>query len=501
MIEETRQDIINNNNTAQQALEFLLDNVGTGISELNITDPLSGDLNFSILKTKGFRNVKKIRFTTPGNVTSVANLPTGLLSFYCTNQLLVHFSEILPSLEELHLENNHLQHIDLIPMMKLKVLNLNNNRLSDKMEFSYTVANTTQRKTRTTEFSKILPDTLEELYISHNQLRLINIQRLQRLRVLHAAGNRMLRIQNVPASIVDLQIEENPMVEVEYSAMPESTQLETTENVVSKMDYLESLNEYFAMKTKYETDVQTQLRKLFARGRTRKQKQNLVKEYRHPCIKCRRPFGTIFESRDRRYIARCGNAGNPCELNVQLYRGSYELTETLLYEFQTQMEITKEDIISQKLDTLFSYLSEDKSAEKFKQELKMYSIDNNIYKELLNKHIEMHSNPHKRELIRNKIQQIYDLKNAMKQMLTDYQKDGNAEIMHTITDIYIKEYLPEIHNLRLLNYEVMEMIILEDSSSKEDECFIRQLFQKDVALPKLEYLSGEPPRVIAFTKI
>jgi hypothetical protein len=166
------------------------------------------------------------------------------------------------------------------------------------------------------------------------------------------------------------------------------------------------------------------------------------------------------------------------------------------------MESTKETIISQKLDTLFNYISEKESAEKFKKQLKEYSIDNSIYRDTLNAFNELHYSPHKRELVRNKIKQIHELKNTMKRMLDEYKKEDNLETLHTITDIYIHEYLPEIHNLRLLNYEVMEMNSIDESCIKlegENVCPGKQLFQLDVALSKLEHLLGEPPRVIAFS--
>jgi hypothetical protein len=284
--------------------------------------------------------------------------------------------------------------------------------------------------------------------------------------------------------------------------MPTEENEETPESIVANMDYLESLNQYFSIKTKYETDTKTARLSVLRKARSRKQRVNLIREYRPKCLKCRRPFGTIFEQRDRRYIARCGNAGDPCGLNIQLYRGNNTFSESLVYLFQYQMEITKESIISQKLDTLFSYISEERSAEKFKKQLKEYSIDNTIYKEVLNEFNELHYSPHKRELIRNKITQIYELKNTMKRMLDEFQKDDNLETLRTITDIYIHEYLPEIHNLRLLNYEVMEMNAIDESCFRDDGetvCPALQLFQRDVALPKLEHVSGEPPRVIAFS--
>ena len=485
MIEETRQSIIRDNNTAQQTLEFLLTNVGSNVQDIIINDVLSGDLDFSILNTLGFRQVKQIHFTKPGEVTSVVNLPTTLVSFRCPRQLLVRFDNVLPYLEELVLEHNHITNIDLTTLTRLKVLNINHNELSSNLEFS-----------------KRIPNTVEELYMNETKIRLIDLRNNNKLRVLHAAGNKMLRIQNVPPSVIDLRIEENPMVEVDYSAMPTEENAETPESMVSNMDYVESLHRYFSIKTKYETDTKLARRPILSKARSRKQRVNLMREFRPKCLKCRRPFGTIFEQRDRRYIARCGNAGDPCGLNIQLYRGNHTFGDSLVYLFQYQMEMTKESIISQKLDTLFSYISEAQSTEKFKKQLKEYSIDNTIYRDVLNSFNELHYSPHKRELVRNKITQIHELKNTMKRMLEEFRKTDNLETLRTVTDIYIHEYLPEIHNLRLLNYEVMEMIEVDESCMRiegEDVCATRKLFQRDVALPKLEHLSGEPPRVIAFS--
>jgi hypothetical protein len=287
------------------------------------------------------------------------------------------------------------------------------------------------------------------------------------------------------------------MVDIGYTAIPQ-TRKETDEAEAQvELDYVESLNAYFRLKFKYDTERKTLLLKAFGKGKTKKQGQKLAKEAKPKCIRCRRPFGTIFENRERRYIAVCGNKNEPCDLNIQLYRGNHSNREYMLYLFREQMEELKDKIIAQKLDTLFSYISEEKSAEKFKRQLKEYSIDNNIYKDLLNEYNDLHYSPHKRELIRNKIRQIYELKNAMKQLLNQYETEENLEIMSTITDIYVREYLPETHNLRLLCYEVMEMADTGKSKDNDPDKEMR-LFQKDTGLSKLDYLTGEPPRVIAY---
>jgi hypothetical protein len=470
MIDETRQSIIRDNNTAQQSLEFLLDNVGPNTRDLVFGDVLYGDVDFSILANKGFRNVSKIHFTKPGKITSVINLPATLEVFSCPEQLLTEFTNTLPRVSELNLANNPISSIDFTKMTALKVLNLNDTRIVEL---------------------KQLPETLHELYVNNTQVRLIDLHNTTGLKILHANGNKMLHIQNVPPSIVDLQIEDNPMVEVDYSAMPNTDAASSdNEDIVKRMDYNESLFQYFKLKHEYESNISAERRKAYVKGKSRKQSIRLSQEYRPKCIKCKRPNGTIFEQRDRRYIARCGNTESPCDLNIQLYRGRCFTIESSLKIFTELIEDAKENIIAQKLDTLFNYVSEEETAKLFKEQLKTYSVDNAFLKNTQQTYNELHNNPHKQELIRNKIMQIHNLKTTMNHMLNDYTTHHNEESLHTLTSVYVNEYLPEIHNLRLMKYEIMEMYRLNSESD--------WLFQRNVALHKNEHFSGEPPRVVAY---
>jgi hypothetical protein len=75
-------------------------------------------------------------------------------------------------------------------------------------------------------------------------------------------------------------------------------------------------------------------------------------------------------------------------------------------------------------------------------------------------------------------------------MLAEYDRDGNESTMEVLSNIYVNEYMPEIRNLRMLHYEIMEM-----NSPEED---MQQLFQRDVALERDDLVSGEAPRVVAF---
>jgi hypothetical protein len=81
----------------------------------------------------------------------------------------------------------------------------------------------------------------------------------------------------------------------------------------------------------------------------------------------------------------------------------------------------------------------------------------------------------------------------MANMANEFETTGNRQALQTLVNIYQKEYTPEILNLRRLHYESMAM-----DEIKEDE---HVLYQHEVALSKLDYLWGEPPRVIAFSNV
>jgi hypothetical protein len=62
-------------------------------------------------------------------------------------------------------------------------------------------------------------------------------------------------------------------------------------------------------------------------------------------------------------------------------------------------------------------------------------------------------------------------------------------------DVYIREYMPEVNNLRLMKYGVMEMVV----PGTETETPVRALNQGAASLRQLETLHGEVPKVLKFT--
>ena len=99
-MDEQREDIIKDNNTAQNQLLSVLENLTKSSKELKIDEALFGDLDFSILKEQGYGNIKSI-ILADGQITNIDGLPAGLLHFECPNNLLITLDDLPSSLKSL----------------------------------------------------------------------------------------------------------------------------------------------------------------------------------------------------------------------------------------------------------------------------------------------------------------------------------------------------------------------------------------------------------------
>jgi hypothetical protein len=479
IIKEQRDTIIRENDTGQDELIQILesDGISKQSTELIIRQPLSGNIDLSVLREYGYTYIKTIEFVE-GEITGLQNVPDDLTSLSCSQQLLIELENLPPSLESLNIQNNYLKTLDLDRCKKLKVLNIINNHVN-KIEN--------------------MPPSLEELYCDNNDFKILDLQTVQQLRVLHISNNKAVIIENLPPSLVDFKSENNPMVELEYSNGADSSESEDESKptkkkhtTVQRVNYIEALYEYFKLKSAYEERLKQQKKTAYAKGDgKRKVAKRLVSEVKAKCINCSRPVGTIFTSDNARYTAICGDKKNPCNLKIILFNAITKTNEYWLNYDRELLDDSKEEIIEQKMDTLFDYMSEEESVKQFKHKLADYNKAASEYRATEDRYNELYHDPNRIELIHKKQELVYELIATIRKMMGEYEKTGNAEILRTAVGIQVKELEPEIHNLRMLKYEIMEMYNKEGSYV---------LFQRDVSLAKTDYNIGEPASIIHYEK-
>jgi len=145
------------------------------------------------------------------------------------------------------------------------------------------------------------------------------------------------------------------------------------------------------------------------------------------------------------------------------------------------------------MDKLFNYISEEKSVSEFKKALDDYNSDSKMYKDLLERYKDLHDNQEKALTIEKKTQEIYEILADIKKQIKEYEQTENRKILMTALHTYKRDLIPAIKHRRMNQYEVMEMDVDEDTNTSK-------LFQRELALNKMDFKYGEPPRVVKFSR-
>jgi len=463
-----REYVMSAKNTAQAKLISILESLNKQTNTIQIREPLHGDVDFSDLREFGFGNIENIEFAE-GEITNITGLPENLKKLVCPKNLLVNLVDLPVGLEHLDVTRNLISSLDLLELNRLATLNISFNQFTEIED---------------------LPPCLLELYCQNNLLTYLNLEGLVQLKTLNVSNNKITVIENLPETVVTLLVDNNPSIEFRNTpAVPKPAHGDSEEDGEShrKLEYQDALNEYFKLKQKYDEKTYKLKRTAYDRAETKKEKRAAVLSVKPQCVKCGRGVGTIFAKKNNRFTAICGDTKNPCRLDIQIFTGEYTPIQYLLYEMKDEIEDFKEAIIRQKLDTLFNYINEAESVERFKKEIEGFNELNHMYKELNDKNNELYYNRDKKDLMDRKESDIFVLIEKIRVLLGEYKKTNNPEILRTAVQMQVEELLPEVRNLRMLQYEVLEM----------DE---GQLIKHPVVLGKAENTFSEAPRVVRFLK-
>ena len=466
IIHEQRESIINDNNNAQTDFVSILNGLKTNVTEINVKIPLQGELDLSILSEKGFERMTTLLFSE-GEITGIRNIPTGISKLVCCKNLLVELEDLPGSLLYLNINHNYLTLFDFTKVPHLEELHCDDNKIQ--------------------EF-KNLPSSLTSLYCEQNKLKKLDLKGLKNLKTLHCSNNPLLMIDNLPETIHDFVSENNSFgLVTNVEDNDDDVDDKDSVNIDKKINYMEAIKSYFRLKNKYENELLKKKRTAFKSKSSKTAGSHKASMIKGKCIHCNRPVGTIFSTNENGYTALCGDKVNPCKLNIKLIRGDFVSNDEMLYLYKGLLERSKTDIIRLKLNTLFSYISEGQSVEKFKEIMEDYNDTSETYSEVLKNYNEMYNNEEKKEMIHKKNEMFHDLNRKIRALLIEYENDDNKEILRNAVKVYIHDLLPEIENLRRLKYDIVEM---------DDNI----LYQKEFSVSKLDFVYGEEPSVKSFKK-
>jgi hypothetical protein len=494
---EKRQDIIQNNNTAQIQLDTILGSLDQTITQLYINEPLYGNIDFSVLTGKGFNHVNDI-FLSKGELTEIVGLPEHLIKLECSDQLLIHIHNLPSTLLELICENNYLESIDLSDTPALTVLNVANNKLKSIIN---------------------LPLTIVELDCNHNELTELNLIEYVHLKQVNCSHNKLVHLNIADSSI---QMIKDDDIELTYVNL-ESAQT-GGESPTPVIDFQEALNVYFKLKSSYEQSLTYEKRKVYekaiAEQKGKKQAIRLANQVQIPCIgrNCKKAsiMGTVFKSTVNekghfQYSASCKNTADPCSLDIRIENGDPVNINSFFNMMHDLRESTKIDIIKQKLDALFKYTSEEMAIREFKEKIEEYNEITQSYIQYITKYNHFYKDPERELLIQKKKETIYHAISSIKDLIIQYEETQDESILKNAIQIQITELNPEIIQLQKLKYEILEVdsiaikkpnapVIVEGDEAEDKPSIVMgsKVFKEYSSLQKKIEINN--PRVVRFSR-
>jgi hypothetical protein len=467
-----RKTILETNNSAQRELNRIIDTLEDGVSLLSIEQTLYGDLDFSVLSK--FTNIKSI-VLTEGNITSVINIPEWITQFKCSGNLIDSLDSLPAKLIQLECDRNQITSIHLDGLNHLRTLNLSYNRVK-KLED--------------------LPQSLVKIYCTDNLIVDLDVSHIIELKTLHVSNNPVQSIKMPAYTIPDFKMENTPDAQILNADEDAADELNPRGHAElrTKIDYKDAFLEYLKMKNSYEEKISKTKKKLWKESKSKRDYKNKVAKLKPQCINCKRPVGTIFSNKERKYMAKCGDDSHPC-MNIVLYASSFYNMTYYIDLFKESVENVKEEIIKQKLSTIFSYISERESMKLFKENIKQYNEDSLILKNILDEYDYTFNNSVHENKIREKNELIGELISRFQTLTKQYKESQNEEVLKAAMEIHVKELMPELELLRKMKYGINEIIQKVENGQN-----VNVLFQHRISLEKMDYLIDEHPHVEKYKK-
>jgi hypothetical protein len=461
-IDEQRKRVLEEDNSGQADFLNLLEHLDPRSTVIEDTRGLHGEIDCSVLEKCDFSNVTALVFS-PAKITSIRNIPKGITKLVCKDNYLVEIPELPDSLVELDLQKNAIHSVGKLPE-GLKELTLSDNHITSL---------------------EGLPESLEVLRLENNLMKTLKLNNMKKLRILICSHNPGLIIENLPDTLEDFQSDNDVITEIQ------KLRGDSSHGIEKQANYQESLHEYFQLKKIYEENIRKMKREIFRSSKTKKESKMKMATLKPKCMYCERPVGSIFENKGRTFIARCGDKGHPCAFHIELFGGEYSEVADTAEGYQRTIEFTKQEIIIQKLDVLFHYISEADGVDLFKDNLDYYTKENVHFKALKKEYDSLYFDEELEEKLVQKRKRISDIQDRLRELMKEYDIHGESEIIKDVMTVYIRELMPEIQNEAFLKFKTREM-----EWNQKRERF--ELFQKGWRPNQLEYTFGEYPRVVHF---
>ena len=246
----------------------------------------------------------------------------------------------------------------------------------------------------------------------------------------------------------------------------------------------DALDIYYRLKAKYDESIEKERRRIMKLHELSwKEKRTQYKKYKPKCVNCSRPVGTLFsvgknKEGDKIALSICGDREKPCPLNININLGDViNLSEDVEMD-QKEISEYKKEIIIDKNNLLFGYITSSEAVEKFDRIKESMTQLIRISEHYLQMYMDIVHNPTRIEMT-GKIQtEVYENIKNMKKMISEFDKTDNLQIINEVVGKYTEDLVPRLKELMDYKYAYSNVEYVDDKY---------HLVQKKYTIENLEY--------------
>jgi len=257
----------------------------------------------------------------------------------------------------------------------------------------------------------------------------------------------------------------------------------------------EALNQYYILKSKYESTKKKEVTKLLKNDTlTKKAKQDKFKQMKKKCVICGKEGGTIFKQEDNVLIAKCGSSMTPCRLDIRLQKAKYINITDLLTELNQNINTNKSDIICSKLNFLFGFINESTTIEafnKFKAEL---ILEVKKYKKMHELYLSIILNISNSPEIQQKTNDILNYKQTLNDLLKTFESTKDVALLKEAVELYLHNIKETAEKVQSLEYKTNMIEYHDDDNTSH---LIQEIYtQHELQVP----IDNMKNKILAFIK-
>jgi len=170
-------------------------------------------------------------------------------------------------------------------------------------------------------------------------------------------------------------------------------------------NYNDALEEYYKLKQEYDRNYKRKLRTIKKKDISLKEKRELLRKIKLPCIHCKKRVGTIFTNEGGVLKALCG--GTPaCSLNIEIKKADTRFLPAVIANVQRIIQKIKREIIETKLDFLFGLETEKDTVGLFESLKEKFNKASGLLVNLEGVMLELYASKERKESVEEAVLQL-----------------------------------------------------------------------------------------------